>query len=130
VPRLRLLIELPSLGVPRVASVGWQPIHPQVAQDPPYTRIARRDVVVALEVHHDLERAEVIVLAQVDDLADHVVLYGEGAVQWLLRAVPQSVDAEFAIALQPLVEAAAADAVVPTRLGNTPRHLLGMPEDG
>ena len=36
----------------------------------------------------------------------------------------------YAIALQPLVEAAAADAVVPTRLGNTPRHLLGMPEDG
>ena len=41
-------------------------------QDPPYTGLGDIDVVVALEVHRDLVRAEVIVLAQVHELADHV----------------------------------------------------------
>ena len=36
------------------------------------------DVVVALEVHRDLGRAEVVVLAQVDDLADHLGPGGVG----------------------------------------------------
>jgi hypothetical protein len=36
-------------------------------------------VVVALEVHRDLARTEVVVLPQVEDLADHVNVGGVGA---------------------------------------------------
>src|SRR5262245_36325401 len=58
-------------------------------QDPPHAGLADLDVVVALEVHRDLRRAEVVVRPQVDDLADDL---GRGlvrAVQRPFRAVAQ-----------------------------------------
>jgi hypothetical protein len=44
----------------------------QAMEDPPDARRAELDVVIALEVHRDLVRPEVIGLAEVDDLADHL----------------------------------------------------------
>jgi len=48
-------------------------------QDAPHDGLADLDLVVALEVHGDLGRAEVVVLTQVDDLADDLGAGGVGA---------------------------------------------------
>jgi hypothetical protein len=56
-----------------VALGGGQPVQLQPLEDAPHARGADRDVVVALEVHRDLGRAEVVVLAQVDDYASYEV---------------------------------------------------------
>jgi hypothetical protein len=50
-------------------------------RDAPHAGVADVDVVVALEVHGDLGRAEVVVLAQVDDLADDLDVGGARADQ-------------------------------------------------
>jgi hypothetical protein len=62
-----------------VALGGGQPVQLQPLEDAPHARGADLDVVVALEVHGDLGRPEVVVLAQVDDLAHDLGSGGPGA---------------------------------------------------
>jgi hypothetical protein len=49
--------------------------------------------VVPLQIHPDLHRAEVIMLAQVDDLLDHVGMSDRRAVQWCTGAVLETFEA-------------------------------------
>ena len=70
----RLLVALPAVGVALVALRCRQPVELEALEDPPDRRVADLDVVVALQVHRDLQRPEVVVLAQVDDLADDLGL--------------------------------------------------------
>jgi len=72
----RLLVPLPPVDVAPVALGGGEPVHLQALQDPPDPRRRDLHVVVALQVHRDLVRPEVVTLAQVDDLADHLGLGG------------------------------------------------------
>jgi hypothetical protein len=69
---LLLLVSFPALVVPLVPLRGREPVHVQALEDPPDAGDADVHVVVALEVHGDLGRPEVVVLPQVDDLADHL----------------------------------------------------------
>ena len=87
------------------------------------------DVVVALEVHGDSLRPEVVVLSQVDDLANHLLLGRLWAEVRPPRAVTQTLDAKFLIALAPLIEASSADAVIAAGPGDATSHLLGVPDD-
>ena len=73
-PRQWLLVALPALFVAFIALGGRQAAHLEALEDPPDPGLADRDVVVPLEIHRDLVRAEVVVLAQVDDLADDLGL--------------------------------------------------------
>jgi hypothetical protein len=50
------------------------------------------NVVVALQIHHDLVRPEVVVLAQVDDLADDIVPRDVRAGVRPARRVPQALN--------------------------------------
>jgi hypothetical protein len=95
-----------------VALGGGQPVQLQPLQDAPHARGAELDIVVALEVHRDLGGAEVVVLAQVDDLADDLGPGGVGTDQRPVGAVPEPVQAIGVIAPTPLVEHLAADAVL------------------
>jgi hypothetical protein len=52
-----------------VALGGGQPVQLQPLQDPPHASAADLHLVVALAVPRDPGRAEVVVLAQVEDLA-------------------------------------------------------------
>jgi hypothetical protein len=61
--------------------------------DAPHPRVRDLDVVVALEVHGDLRRPEVAVLAQVDQRADDLGPGGLGAELRAARPVPKAVDA-------------------------------------
>ena len=78
-PRLGLLVALPALLVALVALRRRQAAHIEALEDPPDPRRAHLDLVVALEIHRDLVGSEVVVLAQVDDLADDLLPSGLGA---------------------------------------------------
>jgi hypothetical protein len=71
-----LLVALPALLVTLVALRCPQPAHVEPLEDPPDGGVTDLDVVIALQVHRDLQRTEVVVLTQVDDLADDLWLRG------------------------------------------------------
>ncbi len=83
-------------------------------------------VVIAGQVHGDLGRAEVILLAQVDDVAHHFGVGLMRARSGPARAIPQTFLAEVLVLAQPLVEGRPADPVVAARGRHTPRHLLSV----
>jgi hypothetical protein len=130
VARKRLLIALPAPVVALVPLGGGQPVQLQPLQDPPHAGGADLHLVVALEVHRDPGRAEVVVLAQIDDLADDLGAGGVGADLGPVGAVPEPVQTVGVVAAAPGVEALAADAVVATGQGNVAGDLLGMAQDG
>jgi hypothetical protein len=125
----RLLIALAPSVVALVALGGGQAVELQPLEDAPHAGVAELDVVVALEVHGDPGRAEVVVLAQVDDLADHFGAGGVGADVGAVGAVPEPVQAVGVVAAAPGVEALAADAVVAAGQGHVAGDLLSMAQD-
>ena len=124
-----LLIALPAPVVALVALGGRKAVEVQALEDSPHARVADRDVVVAPQVHGDLGRAEVVVLAQVDDLADHLGAGGVGADPGTVGAVPESVQAVLLIALAPLVEHLPADAVLAAGQRHVAGDLLSVTKD-
>jgi hypothetical protein len=124
-----LLIALPAPGVALVALGGGQPVQLQPLEDPPHAGAADLHLVVALEVHGDPGRAEVVVLAQVDDLAHDLGAGGVGADLGTVGAVPESVQAVGVVATLPGVVALAADAVVAAGQRYVAGDLLSMAQD-
>jgi hypothetical protein len=125
----RLLIPLPLAVVALVALRGREAAEVQPLEDPPDPGLADVHVVVALEVHGDLARAEVVVRPQVDDLGDH---FGWGfvrAVRGPLGPVPQPGEAFGFVAAVPDVEDLAADPVVPAGQRHVPGDLAGVADD-
>jgi hypothetical protein len=77
------LVSLPAPVVTLVALRGGESAEIEAVQNPPHPRSGDLDVVVSLQIHRDLVRPEVVVLAQVHDLADHL----GGRLMWaILRA--------------------------------------------
>jgi hypothetical protein len=72
VARPLLLIASPAAVVALVALGGRESVHLESFQDPPHPGAADRHVVKAGEVHGNLGRAEVVLLAQPDDHLDHL----------------------------------------------------------
>jgi len=91
---LGLLVALPALFMPLVALVGQQPAHAQAVEHPPHSRVGGLDVVVSLEVHGYLQRAEVGVLAQIHDLGHNLAASGQRAVMGTGRPVPEPLSAQ------------------------------------
>jgi hypothetical protein len=127
-----LLIALPAAVVALVALGSRELVELEPLQDPPRPGAADLHLVVALEVYGDLGRAEVVVLAQVDDLAHDLGAGGVGADVGSVGAVPEPVQAVGVIAAAPGVEALAADAVVAAGqrhvAGDLLRQLFGLRE--
>jgi hypothetical protein len=72
----------------------------------------------------------VVVLAQVEDLADHLGAGSVGADLGPVGAVPEPVQAVGVVAAAPGVEALAADAVVAAGQADVAGDLLSMAQDG
>jgi hypothetical protein len=75
---LGLLVALPAFAVRLVLLICRQPRHAVARQDAVDRRASDRDSVKALQVRRDPASAEMIVLAQIDDLADHFLGSGAG----------------------------------------------------
>src|SRR6516225_5025150 len=122
------LVALPAVGVALVALRCGEPVQAAALEDPIHPGVADLDVVVALQVHRDLQRAEVIVLAQVDDLPDD---FSRGLIRTVQRGrgpVPQPFLAEILVATPPLIEALPGDPVIPARRRHAARHLFSVAE--
>ena len=78
-----LFVAEVSLVEPFVALRGGETVELETFEDPPHSRVRDGHVVVAVQVHRDPRRAEVVVLPQVEDLADDVDM---GGVRAHLRA--------------------------------------------
>jgi hypothetical protein len=126
----RLLIALPTPVVTLVALGGRQAVELQPLEDAPHARVADLEVVVALEVHGDPGWAEVVVLAQVEDLAHDLGTGGVGADLGPVGAVPEPIEAVGVIAAAPGVEHLAAAAVVAAGQRHVAGDLLSMAQDG
>ena len=129
-PGLGLLIPLPALGVAFVALRGRQPTQVEALEDSPNAGHADLDVVVALEVHRDLVRSEVVVLTEVEDLADCLLRSRAWAAVGTAGSVAQPLDAEPIEASLPFVKDLPGDAVIPARQGDVVADLLGVSDDG
>jgi hypothetical protein len=86
------------------------------------------DVVVALQVHGDLPRAEVVVLAQVEDLPHHVHVGGPRADLGPFGEGFQALLAELVESALPDVEGLSGDAEVPAGHGDVAGDLLSVLE--
>jgi len=112
-----------------VALGGREPVELQPLADAPHPPGADHDVVVAGQGHRDLGPAEVVVLAQGDDLADDLGAGGVGADLGAVGAVPEPVKAVGVIAPAPGVEALAADAVGAAGQADVAGDLFSMTQD-
>ena len=129
VTRELLLVALPTFVETLVALRCREPAQVEALEDSPHPRLGNRDVVIALEVHGDLARPEVVVLAQIEDLADHLGLGGVRAHLGPFRTRPETFFAELLVALLPVVEGLAGNPVIPAGHRDVPGHFLGMVED-
>src|SRR5690348_1312824 len=93
------------------------------------TGLGYLDVVVALEVHRDLARPEMVVLAQIEDLADDVDMGGVGAMARSPGQITQTIDAELAVAAQPGVVGRPTNPVIAARHRDVAGHFLGVLDD-
>src|SRR5688572_308402 len=117
--RLRFLVPLPPLRVGTVLLIGREPMHPVLAEDAMYRRAGDDHLMKPLQIVGDPARAEVVVLAEVQNLAHHLRGRGRGAAfrrPWLVAQAggPRRVKAAL-----PLVERLAGDAEMATRLRHT-----------
>jgi hypothetical protein len=91
--------------------------------------VADLDVVVAPEVHGDLGWAEVVVLAQGEDLAHDLGAGGVGTDLGRRAWSPEPVQAVLVMALAPPGEHLAADAVLAAGQGDVAGDLLSVTKD-
>jgi len=100
-PGSGLRIALPPAVVAFVPLGGGQSVEAQPFEDPSDARGAELYLVGALEVHGDLGRAVVVVLAQVDDLAHDLGPGGVGADLGPVGTVPEPIQAVSVVAAFP-----------------------------
>jgi hypothetical protein len=107
-----------------------QAAQPDLVEDPPNPRRADREVVVALQIHRDLLRPEMVLLVQPEDLLYHLRL---GRIRRVMRsagAIPQALLAFVLVALQPAVIGLAADAVIAAGRCDVSADFLDMADHG
>ena len=75
--------------------------------------------MVALEVHPDLVRTEVVVLTEIQDFRDHIRVSCVRTREWPLRSVSKAFDPQIQITALPVVVGVPADPVVAA--GQSPR---------
>jgi hypothetical protein len=119
-----LLIALPPLVQAFVALGGRQPVQLEPFEDPPDPGRADRHLVVAAQIHRDLARPEVVVLPQIQDLADHIDPGRPRADVRPPRAGLQARGALVLVAAKPDVEHLAADPEIPARHRDVAGHFL------
>jgi hypothetical protein len=101
---LRLLIPLPPFTVRLALLIRRQPRHPVPRQDAMHRRDGDLDLVKAQQIRRDPAGAEVVVLAEIQDLADHLARRRAGRAPWRSRAIAQARVAVLGLPPLPFVE--------------------------
>jgi hypothetical protein len=122
---LRLLIPLPAFPVRLVLLIRWQPRHPVPRQDAMPRRDGDLDLMKAQHVRRDPAGAEVIVLAEIHDLADHIARRRAGRAPRRSRAIAQAGVAVLGLTPLPFVERLARNPESPAHPGDV--SLVGRP---
>jgi hypothetical protein len=107
---------------------GGQPVELEPLEDPPHPGLGDGHVVVAVQVHDDLLGAEVVLLAQVEDLLHHLHRRRPRADLRPPGSVPQPLDALVPVAAQPDVVQLPADPEVPAGHRDVAGDLLDVPQ--
>ena len=87
---LCLLVALPALRVRPILLVRWKPVYPVTQEDAMHRRHGQRLLVKSAQVVRDLTGAKVIVLPQIQSLADDLARRGRGRPIRSARPVPQT----------------------------------------
>ena len=101
---LRLLVALPALAVRLMLLIRRQPIHPVPLQDAMHRGARDLDAMEPVQIRRDPARSEVIVLAQVEDLADHLARRRSRRSLRRPRPIAQAGVAVLGVSPLPLVE--------------------------
>ena len=88
--RLRLLVTLPTLGMGAMLLAGGQPVHPMPEQDAVDGRHGQRLLMESSEVVRDLARTEMVVLPQIQNLANNLARCGRWGPIRPTGTVPQA----------------------------------------
>src|SRR4030095_14151564 len=104
VTRLGLLVPLPALAMGLMLLIGRKPIHPVPPQDAMYRGTGDHNLMESVQVRGDPGRPEVIVLAQIEDLADHLARRGSRRSLWRPRPIAQSGITVLDVSPLPLIE--------------------------
>src|SRR6185503_9748040 len=110
----RFLVALPAFPVWLVLLVGRQPVQPMSAQNAVHGRPHHADLMKSLQIVGDLARAEMVGLAQVQDLADHGGRRCARGTTRRARPVVQPGRAKFVEAPFPLIKRLAGNAEMAT----------------
>jgi hypothetical protein len=129
VPRHRLLIALPAFLVSFIALISRQPVHLELIEDPPDARAAYVDIMIALEIDHDLPGAKVVGLPQIDDFGQYLRTGSPWAVDRSPRAIQKAGLSASGILFLPLVEGASADTKISAGFRDVMGYFLIMPEN-
>jgi hypothetical protein len=84
--------------------IGRKPIHPVPPQDAMHRGARDHNLMESLQVRGDPGRPEVIMLAQMEDLADHLARRGSRRSLWRPRPIAQSGVTVLDVSTLPLVE--------------------------
>src|SRR5687768_7548922 len=103
-PRLRLLIALPALAVRLMLLVGRQSIHPVPREDAVHRGPGDLEPMEPEQIRGNPRRAEMIMLAQVKNLAHHVARRRSGRSLRRSGSIAQASVPVCRAALFPLVE--------------------------
>jgi len=122
VSRLRFLIALPPFPVGTILLVRRQPMQLVATQNAMDRGHRDRPLVEALEVVGDSPRAKVILLPQIQNLADDVLRRRSRTTLGYSRPVAQRCVAPFGVPLPPFVEGLPGNAKMPAGVGHGPAH--------
>ena len=120
VSRLRLLVPLPPFAMGSMFLIGRQPVQLVPMQNPMDGGPRNGELVKALQVVGDFARPEVVLLPQIQDLADDVWRCGPRAPVGDARTVAQRGVAAVGVPLFPLIESLAGNAEMPAGVGHVP----------
>jgi hypothetical protein len=101
---LRLLIALSALAVRLMLLIRRQSIHPMSLEDAMHGRASNLDAMESVQIRRDPAWSEVIVLAQVENLADHLACRRSRRSLWPPRPIAQAGVTVLGVSPLPFVE--------------------------
>jgi hypothetical protein len=122
---LWLFVSLPACFEGPMLLICRESVQAMTTQDAVDWRLGNRLAVESLQIVGNSARAEVVMHAQVQDLADDLPWRGSGRAMWGPRPVPQPCPTVFVVAPFPFVKRLAGNPKVSTGVGHIPGACAG-----